>query len=800
MKQLYNLVYLFGMLSFAQPPNDGFYNNSLEDDHFKIPNSNNINHATINSRTYETYFKATSTVARQVIFMEGGNDRAIFAYIEGDYLIVGAHNKNDYTPEWDGTFFRKQIAPDTWYHVALVFDNAQPPVNDPIGVSDNTNLKWYLDGILQDEKAGFQIGGTGDHDELLIGFKDKRLWFPNCGIWTSAGLSEYCFNSTINDNGGNEYYFDGYLYGFRIWNYARSATQINDNKSKLILPTEDITLLAVLDGDTITYQDDNSLLQDEDNANPTTTKEWEGNDSVDWTNTLNWKNGLVPDDSKQEPVLIKNGSTFYPEISGTVIVGDIEVQAGANLTIKSDQTLEVAYDVLNDGNFTIENNASLFIRESKNVTGIGSYSIERITPDYPQDYFYSIWSTPVTEVDSELGTIFTDDIDAFKYDASQNPSAYVSVPKTEAMEVGRGYFIRSSTGAGLTTRTFTGTLNNGNIVEPIYFNGPADNFNLIGNPYISAIDWLKFQEDNSAILNGTAYYWRQTMTGVNNSVADFIEFNSTGSNPPGATKNIGSGQGVFVKSIQAGDVTFKSQHKVSGNNAQFFRAPEEDTNAGRSWYKMSGDSGFATILVGFVPGATDNFDTNFDGEFVNEGVAIEFYSLIGNDKYAIQGQSELIPDVNREVPLGIEVVTAGTYTISILEEYLNPDFNIILDDTFENIQTDLRLSDYTFNLASPIEANDRFVLRYVYNQTLGLEDISATDSDIKVLFRNSNLISIVDGELQPSSIQLFDYSGKSILLTDYKETLPVKGLTTGIYLVKYAFENKNSITKKLLIH
>ncbi len=110
----------------------------------------------------------------------------------------------------------------------------QPPVNDPIDITDNTNLKWYLDGVLQDEQAGFQIG-MGNHAELLVGYKDKRLWLPNCGSWTSSGLSEYCFNTSLNDDGGNEYHFDGYLWGFRVWNYARSAAEIIDNKSKPII-------------------------------------------------------------------------------------------------------------------------------------------------------------------------------------------------------------------------------------------------------------------------------------------------------------------------------------------------------------------------------------------------------------------------------------------------------------------------------------------------------------------------------------------------------------------------------------
>lgn len=232
------------------------------------------------------------------------------------------------------------------------------------------------------------------------------------------------------------------------------------------------------------------------------------------------------------------------------------------------------------------------------------------------------------------------------------------------MEVGKGYFIKSDDDSGVLTRTFTGTVNNANVDESIYYNSTTDNFNLIGNPYPSAIDWLTFQGDNSDVLNGTMYFWSQTTTGGNNSASDFISFNSTGSNIPGTTGDIAAGQGIFTKSSQAGTVTFKNTHRVVGKNDQFFRN-SSNPDDGKSWIKLSGDNGFTSILVGFIPGATDAYESEYDGEFVNEGSAIEFYSFIGGNKYAIQGKPELEDNIDEEVPLGYEVTTAGTYTISI---------------------------------------------------------------------------------------------------------------------------------------
>ncbi len=517
---LVGLIFLTSIGAAAQAPNNGFYVNSIEKDVFKIPDSDNINHTQINNRTYETYFYANSTVARQFIFMEGNDKRGILAYIEAGYLVVGAYNiDNDYTNLWTGTYFRKPITASTWYHVALVFDNlAIPPAAPPVTALDNTNLKWYLDGVLQDEKAGFQIGDTGgNHNNLNIGFKDDKLFFPTVGAtWTPSGLSEYSFGEQINEDGGGENYLDGYLWGFRVWNSVRTQTEIDDNKSNLILQSEDANLLAVLDGDTVTYLDNNSLPDVRDSEGGLTVKEWEGNTNTSWTEPTNWKSDLIPDNAKQEPVLIKKDGGFYPVIDTTVVVGDIELEEDATapgtITIADGGTLDVAYDLLNDGDIIIEDNGALQVRETNPITGVGSVSISRNTPDYPAD-FYSIWSTPVSEGDSQLNTIFTNAIITYEYDASQNPSAYVQVSNTANMEVGKGYFIRSDSDSGVITRTFSGTLNNGNIDVPIYYNSDTDKANLIGNPYASAINWKTFYEDNSDVLEGTIYYWSQSIVG-----------------------------------------------------------------------------------------------------------------------------------------------------------------------------------------------------------------------------------------------------------------------------------------------
>jgi len=113
MNKLLHIVFLFSAISFAQPSSEGMYFDGV-DDNLTVPNTTNINSTTTNNRTYETYFKVTSTASREIIMKEGGGVRAVILYVENGYLVLGAYNRADYNPRWQGTFYRKAISANTW--------------------------------------------------------------------------------------------------------------------------------------------------------------------------------------------------------------------------------------------------------------------------------------------------------------------------------------------------------------------------------------------------------------------------------------------------------------------------------------------------------------------------------------------------------------------------------------------------------------------------------------------------------------------------------------------------------------
>jgi len=809
-KILLILVLLSTSVALAQPPNDGYYLDGT-DDFIELNDSDNINTTTVNNRTIEGYFKVDDATSRQVIYKEGGGTRGVIMYVENDYVVIGGYNRSnsDYSPRWNGTYFREPISDDTWYHVALVFDNVAVPVNNPIAASDNTNLKWYLDGTLMDSRAGFEIRGhSGD---VNLGRSDSNVRYPNCGTWTSGGSSEYCFNN--NSSSGSNNYFAGNIWGFRVWDDVRTATEIDDNKDILIITVGTDNLVAALDGDTISYLDDDDDVITDTGSNKTVIT-WSATASTtSWTTGSNWVGGTAPDATKLESVIIQS-ATNYPVLTAHTEVGELTVNATASITVNAGATLDVYYDVINNGTITLENDAALLARENIAVSGTGDFVVKRNSPNYTNTLFYSYWSTPIDESSSTIATLFPN-VGGFDYywNASTTNAAWNN--NHTDMEVGRGYALRANH-LNVETATFTGTVNNGDITEPVYYTvdpGTSESgYNIIGNPYPSAISWEEFQKDNSDEIEGTVYYWRQTEAPIGDNLAsDYIEYNNTGSNPLGAADgNITTAQGFAVqaKSGTSGTVTFKNSHRIVANNAQFFRpntdtayayaenTPENSQTDGRISLRLSGGGFYATQLLGFIPQGTESYDDGYDGHFINEGNAIEFYSHMGTttDKLSIQALPELAT-TNIEVSLGYEVRTNTAYTIAIDAEFLDPNFDIILEDRTLNTFTDLRQVAYTFQGVAG-EDNSRFYL-HLEQRTLNTEDFQLDSTNIFAYFTD-DVLTVKTTHTDLKTVTVYNMTGQKLFFTDYKTKITAKGLAKGIYIVQFRNASGATITKKIV--
>ncbi|WP_407557387.1 T9SS type A sorting domain-containing protein [Winogradskyella sp. 4-2091] len=566
-------------------------------------------------------------------------------------------------------------------------------------------------------------------------------------------------------------------------------------------------------------------------------KTWNGSQSTAWENPNNWTPVGVPiitncitiPDTANDPIMLSSTDGFGYNLA-------IEDNALLTQQTNASLTIEDVIQIDPNGDLELTDGSSIIQITDVNVNkNTGTARVQRKV-DGLNNYDYVYWSSPVDVFDIEdispgtSNSLIFEWIPTVANGTAGNHGNWTNT--SEDMELGKGYIVRGLSGTSITnTAEFNGTLNNGKISYPIYrgtytganYAGTAntatsedDNWNLLGNPYPSAISLKDFVDANPAI-DGTLYFWQHS-TPVSSSIdtpfyegyaynysdTDYLAANSLGSTPPGFNDYIASGQGFFALMLDSAptnsNVTFSNTMRGNYANDGFYRSADTQEKH-RIWLDLVREDNTAlSTLVGYITDATDGIDRLYDGYSINKG-GDQFYSLVADEKLAIQAKG--IPFVDTDtIPLGFKTSNAGSLTISINQldgMFVNSDENIYLEDTQLNVIHDLRANPYSFTTTEG-EINDRFILRFT-NQALSIKDeeiisdldIRSINDYIKV---TSNLNSII-------SFELFDLTGRlihqNLKIDNTNYSLPTNNLSTGPYFVKISLQNGAAVSKKIVI-
>lgn len=544
-------------------------------------------------------------------------------------------------------------------------------------------------------------------------------------------------------------------------------------------------------------------------------KIWNGTvGNTDWNTATNWLPNSVP--SATDCVIIVDTSGNDPIIDGTTN-GDgynLTIENGATLTQQPNSTLTIVnfVDVETGGTYNMEDSASLIQVDDVANTVDGTFTMDRDTNIRVNDYVY--WSSPVTSFNIQNISLGTPN--GYKYEWIPTLFQGIGPPgnmvfgewqgyDSGAMDIGKGYIVKAPTGHTATpsnyTATFYGTPNNGALTQPIergtytgvgysfnpygndalWITSDDDNWNLVGNPYPSAINAIDFlTHTNNGNISGSVYLWTHgTDIGTGNTdpfyddyvynynVADYIAYNSSGPSTPGFNGNIGAGQGFFVLMTDAATtnetVTFDNTMRSSTYaNNQFYRTSNpsdmDGSAANRIWLDFVTASGQTnTTLVAYVDGATNDEDRMFDAP-TTTGNGLDLYSLINEETYLIQGR-QLPFDVNDQVPIGLNITESGIQTLAIntLQGLFNDsNQDIFIEDLLNGTIHNIKESPYSFTSELGF-INDRFILRF-NNTTLGLDDFD-TLSGIFV-FEDNDKITVKSDYGTIASIEIYGVLGR----------------------------------------
>ncbi|PWA05160.1 hypothetical protein DB895_07575 [Flavobacterium psychrotolerans] len=549
------------------------------------------------------------------------------------------------------------------------------------------------------------------------------------------------------------------------------------------------------------------------------------------------------------------GNNFDTSVSNDIIASkDLTISSGKTLTIASNDFAEVGYNVTNSGTLNIANNGSLIQTNDAGVD-TGNISMQRTATIRTLDYVY--WSSPVSNFSvsnvSPTSSLIYKWVPTVARSYASNFGGWAAAGG-ETMVIGKGYIIRGpGTGTNAVTAepysaTFTNVPNNGVVTVGIerstwdgadytYSSGANtltvknddDNYNLLGNPYPSAIDVHSFLATNTNLAgyvklwsHGTALSNTNGQSFYNSfpytyTASDYVTYNETGLSAGPTDYAIPAGQGFFVtmnhsSAATSENVTFNNsmRNKTYKNNAFYRQANRGNIERHRIWLDIVDTSGRTVrTMVGYIQDATLHKDRLFDAN-IKVDSNLNIYSLINDEAHIIQGRP-LPFDINDKISLGVSTPvkmingapSQNTYTIAIgVTDGLFRDTrqNIYLEDKLLNIIHDLRQAPYTFTTVGG-RLDDRFVLRYTNGARLDATDFSKLDRNVVVASADRQ-IKIKSYLEDLKNITVYDVLGREVFKKNNINAMEFYVndiiLSQQALIIKIVLANGQTVTRKII--
>lgn len=556
---------------------------------------------------------------------------------------------------------------------------------------------------------------------------------------------------------------------------------------------------------------------------------------------------------------------------GITVNEDLNV-ISSELLIDDDKYIEIIGNVTVDGYLTVEKQGA-FVQRGNGVAGTGTSGtfvnngnsvVNKTTSNFNDyNYHYTYWSSPIVnanpyalfpnaadnrryyfeaanylDIEAESGndnnTVFGhDDID----DNGDDWQRIEDSATPNLMDVGRGFAITATAPPSVPSPfpynndvVFSGAFNTGDIDVTIEYNGNnGDNdWNLIGNPYPSAINFSELYSTNSSVIDGCAFLWSHASPPLSNNNGnedynfnqdDYAIINLTGCTAGGSqvipNPYIPSGQAFFVKGLSSGTLTFTNSMRIADNssNSQFFEAQntigEKSFSTNKLWLSLHSDNNaFNQTMIGYVEGATDKFDGfSYDApRNLSSTNPTVIYSMIESDnrQFAIQGKDINSLSKDEVIPIGfktaIDVATIYTLSIPRLEGNFMNQNDIFIKDNLLNKTHNLKESDYSFT-SEVGEFTDRFEIVFT-REALSLGENKVDKNTLQIIeLPNGDVQFKVSSHFEMKSIEITDLLGRTLYKLDVQgnsQTFSLNNLSQATYLAKVKLSNGKVITKKAI--
>ena len=291
--------------------------------------------------------------------------------------------------------------------------------------------------------------------------------------------------------------------------------------------------------------------------------------------------------------------------------------------------------------------------------------------------------------------------------AYDSPSSYIPLSGiTDPITPGKGYWVYMGNGFNTTTDItldLTGTVRKFAYTIPLNYtnNGSAtdDGWNLICNPYPSAISWAALR-GTTANLDNAIYAYNADLNGGTGGHATYINgISSPAVGSGGIGDNIPMGQGFYVHSTGATAINATEAVKVS-NNPVFLKSSSAPANAlVRLQISSNGTVNDECVLYE-QPGATNGFDAVYDAyKLAGQTPGAPQLGLeVNNAMYQVNG----VAPVSGTFTMDLKMLSgySDTFTLSASDFSNFPSGACInVYDRFTAQSIDLKSGDYVFNFS-----------------------------------------------------------------------------------------------------
>lgn len=505
---------------------------------------------------------------------------------------------------------------------------------------------------------------------------------------------------------------------------------------------------------------------------------WNGNGDTDtdWATSANWSQGVVP--TVNHNVKIPSGLTNNPIISA------ITSAECYDLSLEGTATLNIISNLTNSGSLILGGNYTV---------GTGNVTYQRHMVGSQWHMLGSPLSGQTLYTDflaNAANSITTDGTNYSMKHYIESPEAWSSdytSATTESFTLGKGYAtMRSADGMF----SLTGSLNNSTVNVPITQGVGGYGWNLLSNPFTSAIAANNDGGADNLIANNTAalddsyeavYIW---------DGSTYVIINHASPATPSATlvqNYLQTGQGFFVKSADPAAGTFTITPAMqSHQTAIAFKSTEESSWASISLNAEISNAKSSTSIL-YRNDMNRSLDIGYDAGVLKSG-SLVLYSRLINDNGIDFGVQCLPEDYdNLIVPIGLDAIAGEIVTFTAKSLNIPEDYAVVLEDRAMNTFIDLSdEGEYIVQLDNASEGTGRFFVRTSLKSALGIGDIEK--ETFLVFTRVNDHQLVIRGEVkQNTSARIYSITGQlmteAVLEQSVENRIPFDG-TTGIYLVR----------------